>query len=417
MPLNVKGAIAAIAAATATIAGLGLSQAQAAGQVTVAQAISNNTGTNTVTGYVVGQPTSTSTVVRSGFPNDYALALADSPTETNTSKMLYVQIPSAFRAANGLKSHPELLGQKMSITGSLGDYFSHPGMKNPTAFVLAGYATPTPSKTATATPTRTATATPTATRTATATPTATRTATPTPTKTAPAPGVPTGYYASAEGKQGDALKAALHEIIKNNDKLSYAQVWDALKDTDEDPNNKNNVLLLYTGRSQSKSSNGAGANDWNREHVWAKSHGNFGTATGPGTDIHHLRATDASVNSTRSNKDFDMGGSPVSEAPGCFTDSDTFEPRDEVKGDVARMIMYMAVRYEGGDGWPDLELAETTSSGTKPVHGKKSVLLEWNRQDPVSDIERRRNDIIFTKYQHNRNPFIDNPGYADLIWK
>ena len=113
--------------------------------------------------------------------------------------------------------------------------------------------------------------------------------------------------------------------------ISYDQVWNALKDTDQDPNNANNVILLYSGRSQSKTTNGGGANDWNREHVWAKSHGDFGTATGPGTDVHHLRPEDVSVNSARGNKDFDTGGSPVGEAPGCLTDSDSFEPRAAVK--------------------------------------------------------------------------------------
>lgn len=123
------------------------------------------------------------------------------------------------------------------------------------------------------------------------------------------------YYAAAEGKTGAALKTALHDIIKNQSKVTYDGVWNALKVTDQDPANPDNVILVYSGRSQSKSSNGGGVNDWNREHVWAKSHGDFGTATGPGTDLHHLRPEDVTVNSTRGNKDFDMGGSPVAEAP------------------------------------------------------------------------------------------------------
>lgn len=408
MPLNLKGTIAAIVACAAAMTGLGLSQARAAGQLTVAQAISANSGTNSVTGYVVGQPTATSTVVRSNFPSDYALALADSPSETSTARMLYVQIPSAFRAQWGLKSNPGLLGQKISVTGALQSYFSHPGMQNTTAFAYASVSTPTP----TTSPTSSTSPRPTTSPTATTSPKPT----PTPTATAPAPGSPTGYYAAADGKTGAALKSALHDIISNNAKLSYDEVWTALRDTDEDPNNTNNVILLYTGRSQSKSSNGSGVDDWNREHVWAKSHGNFGTATGPGTDIHHLRPADASVNSLRSNKDFDLGGSDVAEAPGCRTDGDSFEPRDEVKGDVARMIMYMAVRYEGGDGWPDLEMADRVGTGTNPQLGKMSVLMQWNRQDPPSAFEKHRNEVIFSKYQHNRNPFIDNPAYADAIW-
>src|SRR5690606_23864492 len=129
----------------------------------------------------------------------------------------------------------------------------------------------------------------------------------------------------------------------------------ALQDTDEDPNNPNNVVLLYSGVSRSKAQHGGDPDDWNREHTWAKCHGDFGTSPGPGTDVHHLRPTDVNVNSTRGNKDFDNGGSPVDECDGCLSDGDSFEPRDEVKGDVARMIFYMAIRYEGDDSYPDLE--------------------------------------------------------------
>ncbi|MEU3778021.1 endonuclease [Streptomyces sp. NPDC032472] len=224
------------------------------------------------------------------------------------------------------------------------------------------------------------------------------------------------YYAAAEGKTGAELKTALHSIIKNQSKVTYDGVWNALKVTDQDPNNPNNVILVYSGRSQSKSSNGGGANDWNREHVWAKSHGDFGTVTGPGTDLHHLRPEDVTVNSTRGNKDFDMGGSPVAEAPGSYTDADSFEPRDAVKGDVARMLLYMAVRYDGGDGFADLEMDDKVDNGTAPLFGRISVLKQWNRQDPPDAFEQRRNQVIYDTYQHNRNPFIDHPEWVDAIW-
>ncbi|MFK0043688.1 endonuclease I family protein [Streptomyces sp. NPDC090741] len=224
------------------------------------------------------------------------------------------------------------------------------------------------------------------------------------------------YYAAAEGKTGAALKTALHNIIKTQSKVTYEGVWNALKVTDQDPANPNNVILVYSGRSQSKSTNGGGANDWNREHVWAKSHGDFGTATGPGTDLHHLRPEDVTVNSTRGNKDFDMGGSPVSEAPGSFTDSDSFEPRDAVKGDVARMLLYMAVRYDGGDGFADLEVNDKVNNGSAPAIGRISVLKQWNQQDPPDAFEQRRNQVIFDTFQHNRNPFIDHPEWVNSIW-
>ncbi|MET9666959.1 endonuclease [Streptomyces sp. NPDC006475] len=223
------------------------------------------------------------------------------------------------------------------------------------------------------------------------------------------------YYEGALGKSGPELKAALHTIISEQTKLSYDDVWEALKKTDEDPADSANVILLYTGRSQAKTTNGSGPDDWNREHVWAKSHGDFGTATGPGTDIHHLRPTDVSVNSTRGNLDFDNGGDEVAEAPGNFADGDSFEPRDQVKGDVARMILYMAVRYDGDEGAPDLEPNDQVNNGSAPAIGRLSVLKQWNTEDPPDAFEQKRNEAIFG-IQRNRNPFIDHPEWVNAIW-
>ncbi|MEU9066480.1 endonuclease [Streptomyces sp. NPDC048306] len=224
------------------------------------------------------------------------------------------------------------------------------------------------------------------------------------------------YYKDAIGKTGDSLKSALHTIVSDQTKLSYSAVWDALKATDEDPDNSGNVILLYSGVSRSKSLNGGDTGDWNREHVWAKSHGDFGTSTGPGTDIHHLRPSDVRVNSVRGNKDFDNGGSAVSEGGGSLTDSDSFEPRDAVKGDVARMIFYMAVRYEGGDGFADLEVNGQVDNGSSPYIGKLSVLKAWNDEDPPDAFEERRNQVVYDEYQHNRNPFVDHPEWVESIW-
>ena len=223
------------------------------------------------------------------------------------------------------------------------------------------------------------------------------------------------YYADAIGKKGDVLKAALHEIIDDHHELSYSEVWDALKITDEDPNNPDNVILLYSGDSRSKNRNGGMVGDWNREHTWAKSHGNFGTSKGPGTDIHHLRPSDVQVNSSRGNLDFDNGGTAnVKNCAECKRDSDSWEPPNDVKGDVARMLFYMAVRYEAGDK-VDLELNDRVNNGSIPYHGKLSVLLEWHEQDPVSEWEMNRNEKI-EEIQGNRNPFIDNPEWANDIW-
>ena len=230
--------------------------------------------------------------------------------------------------------------------------------------------------------------------------------------------IPNGYYDNANNLSGEALKTSLYNIIKGHTKYSYTGVWTQLKYTDEDPNNSNNVILLYTGWSISKNSDGGGVSDWNREHVWAKSHGDFGTSAGPGTDLHHLRPTDVTVNSRRGNLDFDNGGTYYVDGDGatyCKVDGDSWEPRDEVKGDVARMIFYMATRYEGQNGEPDLEINEQVDNGTAPYMGKLSTLLEWHNNDPVDAWEIRRNDRIYDR-QHNRNPFIDHPEYANYIW-
>ena len=351
--------------------------ADAATPLTVSQAIGQQNGsTQTVRGYVVGQPTATSTVVRSGFPNDYALAIADTAGSTTTSQMLYVQIPSAFRAQWGLKTNPSLMGKQIDVTGALSSYFSHPGMTSTSAFALAGGTTPPPGGTGP---------------------------------------WDTTYYAPAIGKTGSALRVALHDIIDGHTKLSYDQVWTALKDTDQDPGNTANVIELYTGRSISKSNNGGSTGQWNREHVWAQSRGGFTTSAGPGTDLHHLRAEDVQVNGTRGNKDFDNGGSAVSGCTDCWTDTDSFEPRDAVKGDVARMLFYMAVRYNGDDGFRDLELSNVSGSAV-PRLGDLDILLQWNAADPVDAFEMRRNDRIHAQWQGNRNPFVDHPEWAAAIW-
>jgi endonuclease I len=232
--------------------------------------------------------------------------------------------------------------------------------------------------------------------------------------------IPEGYYDDAEGLSGIVLKLTLHNIIKDHQEYSYNDLRDfILKDTDEDPQNSNNVILLYTCRSVPKSTFGGGADDWNREHVWAKSHGDFGTTAPCGTDAHHIRPTDVSVNSTRGNKDFDEGGSVVYDNGDLagWTDYDSFEPVDQVKGDVARMIMYMTVRYEGDNGEPDLEMVDYVNSSPngEPYHGKASTLLAWHNQDPVDSWEITRNNKVYS-YQQNRNPFIDHPEYAALIW-
>ncbi|UUZ60534.1 DUF6359 domain-containing protein [Nocardioides sp. B-3] len=173
--------------------------ALAATPLTVTRAISQQNGsTQTVRGYVVGQPTATNTVVKSSFPSDYALAIADSASQSSTSQMLYVQIPSAYRSAWGLKTNPGLMGKQIDVTGALASYFSHPGMTGTSAFAFSGGGTEPPP----------------------------------PGGTSPWDST---YYAPAIGKSGTALRTSLHDIIDAHTKLSYDRVWTALKDTDQGP--------------------------------------------------------------------------------------------------------------------------------------------------------------------------------------
>jgi endonuclease I len=228
-------------------------------------------------------------------------------------------------------------------------------------------------------------------------------------------------YAPAAGLEGEELKSVLHEIAqRGHSPLSYAEVWGALDFTDEDPDNPDNVILLYTGRSHPKPDKVSSAlnpdhddDSWNREHVWPKSHGFPSEGQLAHTDIHHLRPTDVTCNSDRGNRDFDESDEAHPECASRI-DSDSFEPRDAVKGDVARMLFYIDVRYAGADGVPDLALIDEVSR-SGPLLGHLCTLLAWNEADPVDDLERRRHERL-GEVQGNRNPFIDRPEFAVAIW-
>jgi len=212
---------------------------------------------------------------------------------------------------------------------------------------------------------------------------------------------PATYYASAQGKSGDELRSALNNVVKGHTSHSYSCVWDIVREADEDPQNPNSVIGFYTRRPIPKSRRDRGGNDmdaWNREHIWAKSHGFPSRSQHAYTDAHHLRATDKSVNADRSNNDFANGGIADDECVECREGSGTWEPPDIVKGDVARMMFYMTVRYEGNDNsnTPDLELVDRKTNTGERFFGKLCDLVEWHMQDPVSNEERIRNDTIYS---------------------
>ena len=234
------------------------------------------------------------------------------------------------------------------------------------------------------------------------------------------------YYAGAISAVNGSLSAETIKqeitlaISQNHKNLSYSEVWTALTRTDQDPANTANVNLLYKGISIPKFSNGSGSqstnpDNWNREHVWAKSHGFPSSSLEGYTDIHHLRPTDISINSSRGNLDFDNSDAPLAEAPANRVDGDSFEPRDAVKGDVARMLFYMDTRYEGFDATPDLQLVDRITNVGEAALGRLCRLIEWHNSDPVDATEVYRNNSIY-EFQGNRNPFIDHPEWVDILY-
>lgn len=177
--------------------------------------------------------------------------------------------------------------------------------------------------------------------------------------------------------------------------LAYGQRHQYLYNADEDLSNADNVILMYSGESRyweeyTSNSNSYSPQTFNTEHVYPQSLLNASDAV---TDLHHLRACDATVNSDRLNYPF-ADGSGTYQLMGA-----TWFPGDEWKGDVARMMMYLNLRY--GESFTRV--------------GTIELFLKWNTEDPVSAFEEQRNTVIYGA-QGNRNPFIDNPYLATLIW-
>ena len=263
-------------------------------------------------------------------------------------------------------------------------------------------------------------------------------------------GPPTGYYADAVGKTGVELKAALHHIIDDHKVFPYTKsgnsdwhdrkhidVWEALVYTDsacsDSAPNCGRVQLLYLNdtRTINQANRGKGANDsWDREHVWPKSRGFKKEKQDGYTDLHHLRPADRNMNSTHCNYGYDDGGEIVMDtlADGSMVPTEakidkkneSFEPPDRAKGQVARMVFYMAVRYEAGgkappEYMPDLIIRDKNKRKSEPWIGDLCTLVDWNNTFQPTNFERRRNDRVM-ELQGNRNPFIDNPGWVDLIW-
>lgn len=238
------------------------------------------------------------------------------------------------------------------------------------------------------------------------------------------------YYNGFNFNQtGTSLRTALATKITNTHTkiLDYGQAENAIKVADLEPNQTTNVYLLYgfsnnicpasasddnDHRRRNKNSDGGSATcEWNREHTYAKSLGTPNLQeTGPGADAHHLRAADVQRNGQRGSLKFAAG------TGNSKTISGGWYPGDEWKGDVARMMMYMYLRY------PTRCLPKNVAIGTTNATDANMIdlLLQWNAEDPVSPYEDQRNTYLGNASnaygQGNRNPFIDNPYLATLIW-
>lgn len=248
---------------------------------------------------------------------------------------------------------------------------------------------------------------------------------------------PAGYYNSANGLTGVALKTALSSIISSGHQdKGYNGLWTGYKTTDIDKNYENDGSIMdiysekpsgtdpykYTPGTNQCGTYSTEGNCYNREHIVPQSL--FNEAAPMVSDIHFIRATDGKVNGMRSNYPFgkvgsatftSQNGSKLGSSSSSGYSGTVFEPIDEFKGDVARMIFYFVTRYQsklssfssgnmlGNSTFPGLQTWEL------------NVLLAWHNQDTVSAAEISRNNASYT-YQGNRNPFIDNPNYVNQIW-
>jgi endonuclease I len=252
--------------------------------------------------------------------------------------------------------------------------------------------------------------------------------------------IPPGYYDPAAGLSGAVLKTALYNIIKGHDSQSYTYLWTAFYTTDERSDNSTQVWDMYSdipggtppyiftlGDDQCGSA-GAEGDCYSREHTFPKSW--FGGEVSPMyTDLFQIVPSDQYVNNMKSDHPFGRVTYPTwtslngGKRGPCSSPGYTgvvFEPIDEYKGDFARNYMYMATRYENIiSGWQNYnDEGKYVLNGTSyPCYYSWfiNLLLDWNTLDPVSQKELDRNEAVYA-IQDNRNPFIDHPEYANMIW-
>ena len=240
---------------------------------------------------------------------------------------------------------------------------------------------------------------------------------------------PAGYYNGTEGLTGTPLQAKLHSIIKDHNAVTYSSIYEHFQQTDKKSNNTvwdmysdtpgANPPYVYHFNSDECGNYNSEGDCFNREHSWPSSW--FNDQMPMRTDLFHIYPTDGYVNNRRSNYPFSVVGSTTwvslngsrlgySNYPG-YSDL-AFEPIDEYKGDFARTYFYMATRYYQEDnGW----VSNGMVNGSQLKDWAADLLMEWHTQDPVSEKENLRNNAVYF-IQNNRNPFIDQPLFADRIW-
>ncbi len=236
------------------------------------------------------------------------------------------------------------------------------------------------------------------------------------------------YYAELDTSlRGDAFRAELAELITetHTTQTTYEGLVSVFKTADADPDNPGNILWFYTGTSVSFSSFGNGGGSTNREHVWPKNGGSaFPEKSEAGSDAHHLRPTEATLNSTRGNLSFgeveqttanivSENGSTTYGATAdelCYKSGSFFYPAEGYRGATARILMYVQVRW--GD---DYNLEFVLGAGSNKTIGDIETLMKWHLEEPPTEEEITRNNVV-AELQGNRNPFIDHPEYASKIF-
>ena len=248
--------------------------------------------------------------------------------------------------------------------------------------------------------------------------------------------IPAGYYDSAQGLTGYQLKTALKDIIDNHTAYSYNELYTIYETTDSDYyyENDGSVLDMYSENPagqdpynyqhhQNTCGQYSGEGDcYNREHIIPQSI--FNSASPMKSDAHFVVPTDGYVNNRRSSYPFgdvsgatwtSQNGSKLGNCANAGYSGTVFEPIDEFKGDIARMIFYVATRYEDQiASWNNTAMFDGTSDHVFSDWFLQ-VLVSWHQQDPVSQREIDRNDAVYA-YQNNRNPFIDHPEWVNQIW-